>query len=896
MTAQGTTDSVALSLFERNVKQTLRLYDQPERLAQDSPLASPYMLGQAMRALPRPVTPRDRGELLRGAIRAAAARLWDGPPPATRQELLDAIAVVRRDPDHPRYSYLVLELRCFHQHLAPARMSDIWEHEDLLLGSKSQHYRDFDAAVKRLAPLLLDGLRPSLRPERPRPPAALYGYDRQLAQLSAALASGQTVALSGPGGVGKTSLAAAALAQLGDRPSFWYTLRPGFNDGMGSLLFALGAFLHELGAANLWQYLVTANGAVGDLNLAAGLLRQDLVGLAERPPILGFDDLEHLVAGGLEPQAPAGTRLLDLIEALRGATPMLLISQRALPACDLHLELPGLDAAGIGRLWEGAGFGLTDEEARRLFAYTGGNPRMLTLMLTLQSEGERLDPEQLGAERVKTLLPAFQRLWRRLSGEERQTLERLSVYQSYAPEEVFAPATLEALGRLKLVERDGAGGAALLPALGPAIGEGLAAERRAALHSEAATVHLERGEYTTAAYHCVQAGDGERAVQLWFPQRRHALARGEAEVARGIFAAVERQRLGPAERKALDLIRAELRQLAGEHEEGLRELDGADWGDASEATARLWMLRGELEEALGYPDRAVISYGEGVRVASRLLGQLAALHQRSGLLYNRRRDVKRGWEAVYRAEFELEVLRGLLLDEEGEHVQALEAYQRAGAQADRLDDDALRAQTERWLATLYGRREQFDAAVEHATRSAELYERLGDRLNLEKMRSNLASIYNQARDYRATLANGAPAYEFFLAVRDPYYAAATASNLAEACYNLGDMVGAERYANEVLSLDQPFVTPYARFTLGEIEQSRGNLGAAIGHFAASMEDAKQNDDRYMAAYAQRALGEAYSAAGDRRIAREHIEGALAVFRQLAIPSEIAIAERALAAL
>lgn len=892
MSATGTTDNVALSHFERNVKQALRLYDQPERLGQESPLASPYMLARAMRTLPRPVTARDRGELLRSLIYAAAARLWGETPPATRDELLGAIAVVRRDPGHPRYSYIVLELRCFQRLIKPGRMSDIWEHEDLLLGSKSQHYRDFDAAVKCLAPLLLDCLHPSLRPERPRPPAALYGYDQQLAQLVAALAAGKTVALGGPGGVGKTSLGATALAYLGERPCFWYTLRPGFNDGLGNLLFALGAFLHDLGPANLWQYLVTANGVFGDLNLVAGLLRQDLAALNGAPPLLCFDDLEHLALGTLGQPTPAGARLLDLIEALRGAVPLLLISQRPLPACDLHLELPGLPAEGIERLWEDAGYRLAEAEVSRLLAYTGGNPRLLNLLLTLYHEGEPV--EQFGDETARTLLPAFQRLWRRLSPDERLALQRLSVYLSYAPEEVVVPTTCAALAQLRLIEGDGEGGVAVIPALRNAIADELAPELRANLHREAAIVHLERAEYTGAAYHFVQAGDEQQAVRLWFPQRQYALARGEAEIARAIFTRIGRERLDPAERKALDLIRAELRRYAAEHEEGLRELEQADWGRDSEATARLWMLRGELEDALGYPDRAVRSYGEGVQVASRLLGQLAALHHRSGLLYNRRRELKQSWEAVYKTEFELEVLRGLLLDEEGDYDQALEAFRRARIQADRLDDDALRAQTERWLAIVYGRREQLAQAVEHATRSAAIYERLGDRLNLEKMRTNLSSIYNQCRAYEETLAVGVPAYAFFLSVRDPYYAAGTAANLAEASCQLGNLAEAERYANEVLALDQPFTIPYAHFTLGEIALKRGDLQEAITNFAASTEGAKRNEDPYMAAFAQRSLGEAYRAAGNLPAAEAQMREALAVFRQLDLPNEIEITEVILA--
>jgi hypothetical protein len=154
----------------------LRYLADPERLARESPLASAYMLSRVLPDLAPGAAAPSRGEALRSAIRAAAARLWNGPLPQSRDAMLAAIAAVRNDPSDPRYAYVVLELRAFHDYIKPNRMSDIWEHEELIPGSKSQHYRDFDAAVKRLAALLLDMLRPAVRLERPRAPETLYGY------------------------------------------------------------------------------------------------------------------------------------------------------------------------------------------------------------------------------------------------------------------------------------------------------------------------------------------------------------------------------------------------------------------------------------------------------------------------------------------------------------------------------------------------------------------------------------------------------------------------------------------------------------------------------------------------------------------------------------------------
>lgn len=888
------TENETLTLFERHVKQALRLYGDPKRLGEESPLASHYVLGQALRDLPRLITAEARGEALRSAIRAAAARLWRGSLPHNREAMLAAIAEARRDSDDPRYAFVVLELRCFHAFIEPYRTSDIWEQPHLLPGSKSQHYRDFDSAVKRLAALLLGDLRPALRPERPRPPEQLFGYDATLMLITDALAQGRTVALSGPGGVGKSSLAAVAIERLADWPTFWYTLRPGFNDGVSSMLVALGAFLHEQGAPNLWSYLAGANGVVDDLNLAAALLRQDLAALTVRPPILCFDDLEHLAAGSLASPIPAHTQLLDLIEGLRGVAPLLLISQRSLAVSDVQFELSGLAVDNVIQLWEAAGRTLAPTDAERIHTYTGGNPRLLTLMLTLWLNSDEATTLLDSDEATRPLLPAFQRLWRRLSAEERHTLQLLSVYQSYAPEDVLAPAILAALTRLRLIERDGAGGVSMLPALAPIVRDDLAPDLRERLHRAAAVVRLERGEHTAAAYHFAQSGQEAMAVQAWFPQRRQALARGEADAARAIFAALPTQQLGSAERKALTMIRAELHQLAGEAEAGLAELTQGGEPDESEAAGQLWMLRGELEEALGYPDKALSSYSEGLQMTARLLGRLTALHQRRGRLLRRGRQLEASWEQIHRGEYDLTILRGLLREEEGAYDGALAAYSQARALADQLDDDSLRAQAERQLAAVYGRRQQLDEAVRHASAAIAIYERIGDRVNLEKLRSNLAFIYVQTRQFQAALEVGAQAYTFFCAVRDPHFAAATGANLAEASYELGDYAKAARYAAEVLELGDRFTAPYARFTLGQIALARQDTDTAAVEFAQSMALAQQNDDPYMVAYAERAVGEARFAANDQPAAHAHISSALARFQQLAIPGEIAATEQLLA--
>ncbi|GAB4130390.1 MAG: hypothetical protein Fur005_48540 [Roseiflexaceae bacterium] len=890
MNSMSSATEVTLTLFERHVKQALKWFDAPERLGAASPLASPYFLGRALRDQPRPLSNHALGEMLRSEIRAAARQLWGGPLPTSRAAMLSEIATIRRDPSTLRYAYVVLELRCFQEFIQLHRTSDIWEQPDLLLGSRSQHYRDFDEAVKHLAASLLDRLRPALRLERPHQQQMIIGYQKQQAQLHSALCAGQTISLTGPGGVGKTSLAALVVQQL-HQPLFWYTLRPGFNDGLSSLLFALGTFLQQHGVQHLWQYLVSANGVIGDLNLAAGLLRQDLELLHNQRPILCFDDLEQISSGSLALLSSAHSQILDLLEGLRGSCALLLISQRPLFEADLALVLNGLSEAELAELWRASGADPSETEIKRLATYTGGNPRLITLLIALQHDQDGpLDLEQSAA---RSLLPAFQRLWRRLLPEERRALQRLSVYQGYAPESLIAPETLAALLRLHLIEHDGEGAILLMPALTASVQEDLSPELREKLHAEAAIVRLERGEYTAAAYHFARSNQESRAVQAWFPQRRHAIARGEADAARAIFSSISRQRLDRQERKALDTIRAELRQLVGQHEEGLHDLEQADWSDQSEASARLWMLRGEMQEALGFPDKALESYASGLQVNARLLGQRSALHLRRALLYQHRRDHQASWHELFHAEFEVGVMRGLLREEEGAYQEALEAYQRCRSLAEQLDDDSLRAQAERWIAALHGRRQDLDQAVLHGTQAIALYQRLGDRFNLEKMRCNMAFIYVQTRQFAQALEVGVPCYAFFQTIRNPYYASHTGVNLAEASFELGLLDQAEQYASDVLSLGHRSTIPYAHFTHGQIAIARGNFTAALASFTESMQIAEQNDDPYLVAYAQRSLGQVHQHRGNLVAAQQQLESALALFRQLDIPNEVATTINAL---
>lgn len=76
--------------------------------------------------------------------------------------------------------------------------------------------------------------------------------------------------------------------------------------------------------------------------------------------------------------------------------------------------------------------------------------------------------------------------------------------------------------------------------------------------------------------------------------------------------------------------------------------------------------------------------------------------------------------------------------------------------------------------------------------------------------------------------------------------------------------------------------------MGQIDLARHDPAAAVANFTASMQLAEHNDDPYMVAYAQRALGQALRAAGAGATAHHHLGNALARFRRLDLPFEVAV--------
>ena len=874
--------------FTEHLKQALELIDQPVLLGSQSPLAAPYFLGEALRDAD--ATPLARAQALRAAIDRCLATLWGGPLPDDGREMLHA--ALDQEEQGGRYDCLILELNYLNQRYRPVPRNQAAIYHDILHISRPTHDRHLRNAIASLASRLLQQLRPAVRPEQPIAPPTLIGRDQLQQQVAADLEAGKAISLTGPGGIGKTSLAAALADDWISPAVFWYTFRPTFNDQLESLLFALGYFLHGQGASALWHQLVADGGRIKDSALALGLALADLAGLRHRP-LLCFDELDFLRPLTQDQAKPSHVQLLEFLDSLRSHTALLLIGQRSYWESDAIYQLDGLTEAQFRTWLTALSVPHTAADAAHLHAYTAGNPRLAELCVALfrAGEGESFAAVLDQLPRFQALLPLWLRLERRLPPTERQVLQALSVFRSSAPADAWLgeeeqAGALEQLIARRLVQRDDQGGVTLLPALAEVVYAELPVETQEELHGQAAQIRAERGEYTAAAFHFSAAVQPAAAVEMWYPQRAQEINRGQAGAALAIFSQISQRRLPPEPRKQLLLLRSELHELVGEPARVIDDLQPAGWAADDPATPDAMLRLGHALEAQGQPDAALDTYQAGLNTVSQLLRQGTQLHVQRSLTHLRQREMQQAWQEANLARFHAETMLGIVYDQRGDYETARSHYISALATADEASYPAGMAQSHHYLAMLAGRHGDMGEALPHFEQAIEFYERIGDRVNREYVRSNLASAYIQTGQFAEALAPAEQAMRFFEAMGNPFRTAQNASNLAEAHAELGNLEPAQQYAELVLAQEEPHSHPYALYTLGTIYKLRCDWERSILFYDHSRQMAETNDDTYLLAFAWRALGEVYTASQQPAMAEAALAQALELFRRLNIPDEI----------
>lgn len=890
------------SSFTEHLKLALEFYREPDVLSQHSPLATPYFLSGAAELGKQdnpPEEPIAWGRILCAEIKETAALLWGGPPPESSDELLDTLDQESQSVRSDRYDFLVLELNYFKQIVHPKPRNQAEIYNDILHISRTSHDRHLRNAVGRLSERLLQRVRPTVRLELPTLRSAFIGRLDQRRILQKALQDGQSVALVGVGGVGKTTLGTWLAQRWTNQHLFWYTVRPHFNDRLPSLLFALAYFLHRQGASSLWLQMVADSGKIEDANLALGLLLADLESLPH-PPLLCFDEVDMLRAGDPDREKPRHRQILDLIMGLRHHCPLLLIGQRSVVECDQTFSLDKLARSEIEEWLQYESIVYTDDELTQLEAYTSGNPRLLMLCFALHRTLERpkLADTLVRLPDTPGLAPIWDRIRRRLDLNARMHLYALSVFRDSAPRDAwplesssdepnapYASHPIETLINHHLVQEDGAGGVTLLPTLRTLLYEELNPEQKESFHLGAAGIYANRGEITEAAYHLWRGDRPAQAIQLWYPLRQREIERGFAPSALEIFSQLSATRLEPALQRQLGLLRAELYNFAGKPDKAVDQLESIPWPSESPDSIDAMQHWGRALSRQGETTRALDKFNDGIEHVHHFLNQCTQLHVLRGQIYMQNREIHNAWREANRAQYYAQNLQGTVQDQSGNYAAAKSHYEMALSLAEELQDIQAIARTRYFLGIVASRQQDFQTAFDCFDQAIKNFQKTGNKTQEMYARTNQAACYSQSGEFRTAIEQAEIALEFYERINSPYWISLNASNLAEAHFELGNPSEAEKYGLKTIEQEEPDTFAYGLWILGRVRQHQQEFDEAVQLLTQAIQISEEHQDRWQQGYSLRTLGQVYAKQGKLETAREKLSTALELFNDLDLAAE-----------
>jgi tetratricopeptide (TPR) repeat protein len=853
----------AANAFLEQVEQALARSNDPHWLGAHSPLAAPYLLNHHIADTTHGYDDTASSALARGQV--------------LQQMLRIAADVVAEEHSEGAYRRRLLELSFFDPKPRHIILSELGV-------SKNTYYEHRKQTIQQLAQVLIARLNPALRVETPMHTTEIIGRDTDYQQCREALQQHQTVALIGLSGVGKTTLGAEVARGLADHMPFWFTLRPGLNDTLSSVFFALGHAIYRHGAAGLWQQVVATSGTL-DAEVAMSLLRQDVYQLeqAGQPPLLlCFDELDLL----RPTEIPRHNQLLAFLEGLRGMVALLLIGQYLPLDADVRCELRGFAPATTAALLAREGIVLDDATLQQLQSYTWGNPRLIELFLALHQDGEPLARLLHHLPAAPSLEALCNRIWQRLDQEEQATLLALSVYRRPIAAQDWERQPLHQLIRRHLVARDASGGVEVLPAFRSLIGARLPAAQRAPLHLAAAAARLQRGEYTEAAYHLVQGGEADTAIWVWYLHRTQEINQGQGYAAREIFGAehLDHAPLSDASRDLLRLVHAELSKLVGDYDQVRSMLADTLHNPVFQFLAE--RLQGDIAEMRNDLDEALRHYTNGLHTVERLLTERVFFRKNLAWTWMRHEQFDHAWREVELARYELANIQGQLCFRQGRYANAETHYREALRLAEALEHLEGEAKTHDNLGVLLAHQERFDGADEHLEAATHRYQRIGRVNAVADMLVNRAFFLNLAGHHAEVLPLAHEASTLFVSLGDICGEAVAAQNLAEAHMELGDLDAAQEHAQHVVQLNESYTRPDGLRVLAEIHLRRGALTEAEHHARQALEAVQQIEDSYLEAYVQRTLGQVYLAQMHYAAAHTAFERAMNLFQTVHLPREV----------
>ncbi len=876
-------------LFLETLRKTLEHIADDVWLDKNSPLSSVFFAGPILGA-------EKRGRLHKSGRSDIDQKLedlwsiWTEIPKNRLQALIwEAIGLLGFESGLDNQPQTVLLLTYFD--LEQPKQSEVVK---TLAVGRSTYYRYLERAVETLGIEIVKNLRPALKIEQPSP-RPLVGRDRERYQAIHKLEQGGIVHLVGGGGLGKTSLG-AAVASNWKHGVFWYSFQPKLTDSLEQLIFALGFFLHQRGASDLWLYL-SGRTDPPQPKQTLMILQQHLELLQDHPPLFCFDEIDLLLPDEVhDSEATIQLRgfLNEWSQMDRYGSPMLLMGQKILfePEPNGLIQLSPIPQDEIGPFMTHLGADVSPEASLELHRLTRGNPLLLRLFGILQQQKMPISETMEQLTSSITLEWFWRSLHSRLAKTEVAILQSLSVFPTGGPKDSWRnyPKQIDQLIDQGLLEESSEGTIAILPVLRQVIYDQLPLMIRKDLHIQAGNLLAERSRFTTAAYHYIQGEEPELAIWTWYTHRAIEVNQGQTSFATSIFSPLLGSTLATSDdEKALALIIAQLSAFNGSMSVGLQALDNVSWPENHMSSAMAQELSAWLLSDSGQVKKALEEYRKSLEAVENI-----SVTQEVNLRMNIARrayihlsDIQQANREIALARFDLNILQGQLEDATGNYTNARLHYANALAGAKEITTPSKLVQLYEALGVMEARYAHVEAAVKHFKKAGELHRKTGNTVcAVGVTNSNISYAYLTKRQYEKAIEPAEISYEFYKTINHSYWLAINEANLAEACFYLGRHAEAEEYAQAGLMREEPAVRPYCLYILGHLSRTKMEFSKAEKFCLQAIGSAQQNKDPWGEAPAYIALGETLRDDGKRERAREAIEKALAIWKQVNIEHEI----------
>ena len=759
---------------------------------------------------------------------------------------------------------------------------------------------DLRKAIRAFSIQLLKLIQATYQPELPAR-ANLIGYRDAQTQCQLAIDKHcQNLVIVGPSGIGKTSLTSEiAHAWLGGTAQvFWYTFRLGINDTLPSILYELGRFFAHHGQFELRNTFATDYGK-RNLALDVDLIKNTLQTLKHKPLLFCFDEVDTI-----------NTDFLPHHKVIRGFMEILCNMDHLphviiyighkniilLPIGGVEIKLQGLNWLQTKQLLFEQAVEVDDELERDVMDKLKGIPLYVKIFSIL------LKQFQATPSVIKQTLHEIQddsnfdaillRLINKLSPEAILALYRVSIFTNGLFYATAKHNIYDKLYEMGLITK-GQQGWQIASLLAGAVRRRLLNIPDTYRHTylDAAKIYESFAVVIEAVNAYICAGDIATALQLWQDNMETEIQRGQGLVALNLFEKIEDNAISDkGVFKALTLLRAELYRLTGEWQKGKGELEKLaesrkiDKHDSE--YIRYQMLHSKFLEDAGEFDAALEAIKNALPAASET--DRAKFHVSEGEIYRKQGEVEQTWQSAHQARLASETFMGGLLERQGEYQHALVCLENAMQSALFVKDESAQANIYRRFAIIYAKQSASDEAIKTFMQSAQIYERRGDRANLNLVYSDLGALGIDANKPEITFEYANKALVYFFAVKNSFRIAHNQVNLGQAYLMTGELDKAKTMAEMTLSHEFEKMAGYACWLLAEIEMRSGNINTALVWAKQSAESATLQKDKWLLAAAHETCGNILAKVNKFSEAKTHWENAFQLYEELMLPQKAAL--------